>query len=194
LDVKISEHEQELAEELEALYQAPERHYHSVIHINNCLQAFRSFCNSTAGELALLFHDAVYRPGGQDNEAQSAALLKVWGTKLGWPVDLIEEAAGLVLVTGTWKATTLVEKSVLDADFWILGANEEVYDDYLHAIRREYVPFVCTDAEFNKGRSDFIERLLRRPRIYLGDFSCGVREGNARINLIRELKYLAESL
>ena len=52
-------------------------------------------------------------------------------------------------------------------------------------IRREYKQF--NDDEFRKGRIDFIESLLKQPRIYQTDYFYKLREENARINLQREL-------
>src|SRR5690348_1987353 len=54
------------------------RHYHTLTHLDACLReldALRDLAVRPAEvELALWFHDAVYRSWRRDNEAQSAAL------------------------------------------------------------------------------------------------------------------------
>jgi len=57
-------------------YAEPQRHYHSLQHLGECLTHFQAVRHLAAhpGEvaLALWFHDAVYDPKGKDNEALSA--------------------------------------------------------------------------------------------------------------------------
>ena len=65
-----------LRAELEAAYEEPQRHYHTLEHLGECLALFerhRTHAERPAEvELALWFHDAVYAIGRADNEARSA--------------------------------------------------------------------------------------------------------------------------
>src|SRR5262245_18351172 len=63
---------------LVAAYSEPQRHYHTLRHLDEVLRTvgkLRDYCHDPAAvELAVWFHDAVYDPRGQDNEARSAQL------------------------------------------------------------------------------------------------------------------------
>src|SRR5262249_8094638 len=64
--------------ELERTYQAPDRHYHDLRHIEalrGLARQHRAALNDhEAVEAAIWFHDAVYDPRRSDNEEQSALL------------------------------------------------------------------------------------------------------------------------
>ena len=57
-------------------YAGPGRHYHTWTHVLDCVAKLRDFtCDSPrAVFLALVFHDAVYVAGRQDNEERSTEL------------------------------------------------------------------------------------------------------------------------
>ncbi|RLA03140.1 MAG: hypothetical protein DRQ54_11175, partial [Gammaproteobacteria bacterium] len=59
-------------------YNEPQRHYHTLAHIDHCLALFDQ-CKSLAAnpdalEIAVWFHDVIFEPGKHDNEALSARL------------------------------------------------------------------------------------------------------------------------
>lgn len=57
-------------------YSEPQRFYHTLGHIEHCLSLFDKISaelqNPEALELAIWFHDVIYRPGAKDNEQLSA--------------------------------------------------------------------------------------------------------------------------
>jgi predicted metal-dependent HD superfamily phosphohydrolase len=117
------------------------RHYHTLSHLDSCLREFddaREFALRPAEvELALWFHDAVYRSWRRDNEAQSAALMaEVFRAA---PLETVERIRRLIAATkhdatGFSGDTALI----IDIDLSILGAPPEVYARFESAIRREY--------------------------------------------------------
>jgi predicted metal-dependent HD superfamily phosphohydrolase len=64
-------------EELVRAYAEPHRHYHTLDHIADLLRLLETHggvSDADAVKLAILFHDAVYDPVRQHNEAASANL------------------------------------------------------------------------------------------------------------------------
>ncbi len=64
-------------EALATAYGAPDRHYHTLTHVADCLETL-DLCRDDADdpmaiEIALWFHDAIYDTHAADNEEQSAA-------------------------------------------------------------------------------------------------------------------------
>ena len=59
-------------------YAEPQRHYHTMKHIEHCLTRFdqcrHQLDTPDAVELAIWFHDVIYQQGACDNEARSAEL------------------------------------------------------------------------------------------------------------------------
>ena len=66
--------------ELVSRYSQPERHYHNLRHIAECLAEFDTARHlarqPVAVELAIWFHDTIYEPQAADNEERSAELAK----------------------------------------------------------------------------------------------------------------------
>src|ERR1700722_8593408 len=67
-----------LKSELSRLYEAQDRHYHGLAHIEAMLALaddYRALLHDAeAVEAAIWFHDAIYDSRAKDNEARSAAL------------------------------------------------------------------------------------------------------------------------
>ncbi len=130
------------------------------------LEAARSSLEHPAeAELAVWFHDAVYDPTRNDNEAQSTALARRQLERAGAPHAQVERIAGIILDTRHHEPATSPDGAlVADADLAILAAPAAEFAAYQRAIRQEYAHL--SDAEFNQGRKQFMEAFLQRPRIY----------------------------
>jgi predicted metal-dependent HD superfamily phosphohydrolase len=88
---------------------------------------------------ALIFHDAVYDPGRDDNEVRSADWACRVMEDLCRPEDEKDRVRGLILATAhTSEPRTADEALLLDIDLSILGADEATFDDYCRLIRSEY--------------------------------------------------------
>src|SRR3989442_12745478 len=74
-------------EDLVSRYAEAHRAYHTLAHIEHCLEEFepaRGLARDpSAIEMALWYHDAVYDPRAADNEEKSAALALEWARKAG---------------------------------------------------------------------------------------------------------------
>ena len=179
---------------VKAIYEASMRPYHSWRHIRAVLGALHRWLGPelpTALEQASLWHDAVYDPKASDNEERSADLCAKHLRETGASDETIVRAVALILATKKHvppdgKPDAL---ALLDADLWILGAAERVYDRYAKLIRREYA-HVEEDA-YRAGRSVVLARFLERDKIYFGDWpGVSRRETRARANLRREIARL----
>jgi predicted metal-dependent HD superfamily phosphohydrolase len=177
---------------LAAAYDAPERHYHNLQHIENLLNrlAARALHDPVVVELAVWFHDAVYDPLRSDNEAQSAewALAFLQETTLAPArrarvADLIRRTKDHTQPQPPHDADLLL---FLDADLSILGASEAAYWTYAHQIRREYqaVPAPA----YRTGRSQVLARLLAAPVLFHTPALQEELDAPARRNLQAEIE------
>jgi predicted metal-dependent HD superfamily phosphohydrolase len=186
---------------LEAGYASPGRAYHTWAHIRRCLEELDATPPSELDpllppalvEAALWYHDAVYDPGGADNESRSASLARDALRSLGLRRAAAERVELLVLATAHGSGSPDPEGAaalVRDIDLAILGAPEPEFDAYSRAIRFEYAG--VADAAYRSGRRAVLQSFLRRPRIYLTPRLHEEREARARGNLVRALAGLVE--
>jgi predicted metal-dependent HD superfamily phosphohydrolase len=174
-------------------YASPGRHYHTWNHVLDCVEKLRSMpCEEPrAVLLALVFHDAVYAAGHEDNEAKSAQLASEVlraHSDLG-PAEL-ERTEAMILATQTHVPPPGASRDLcvtLDIDMSILGAPPDRYDAYVEGVRLEYTPAVVTAEQFAEGRAGFLARLLELPSIFSTVEGRGRWEGAARANIAREL-------
>ncbi len=124
-----------------AAWSEPQRSYHTVQHLEECLALFEEartaggMKNPDAIEMALWLHDAVYDPKAPDNEEQSAAL----AGELHLPASVEAEIRRLVLGTKTHAATADDDSAwMVDIDLAILGQPEARFREYEEQIAREY--------------------------------------------------------
>ena len=192
-----------MLEALRAAYATPPRAYHHFGHVEALLRLFDEveaepgWARPREAWLAMLYHDAVYEPGRRDNEARSAALAASAITR--WlPHEGLDVAhvAGLIELTARHGALSPDElgpgpdgddrRNFLDCDMAILGAAPDVFDAYDRAIAEEYRGVVPAWL-YRLNRRRFLRGLLRRERIYLGDFFHARLDAAARGNLRRAL-------
>lgn len=174
--------------DLAARYGEAHRRYHTLEHIGEVLDAADRLGASDAVLLAAWFHDAIYDPRVEGNEAASARLardvlsgLGVDGKTVGEVARLVELTAGHAVDAGDHSGAVLA-----DADLTILGASPSRYDRYAADVRVEYG--WLADDVWRTGRSRVLGGFLARDSIYLVDVD---REAPARLNLERELAVLS---
>lgn len=175
-----------LLAELQSRHGEPQRHYHTLQHLGECLgllEAHRAAAERPAEvALALWFHDAIYDVHGHDNEARSAD----WGrdalVAAGAPAEVARRVHGLVMAT---QHSALPEgrdaELLVDIDLAILGAAPQRFAQYEQQIRAEYahVPPVLFEAR----RRAILSRFLEREPLYRTAAIRAEREQRARINL-----------
>jgi predicted metal-dependent HD superfamily phosphohydrolase len=176
-------------------YAEPQRKYHTLSHINwlfDCLERHADEIEDPARlAFATWYHDVVYDPRRQDNEAKSAERAMKELDDLGAGPDLRSHVVQLVLATRDHASggRDYDDDIFLDADFAILGAPEAEYKTYIGQVREEYAHL--DDAAWNRGRSAFLSKTASRPRL----FRTGIFEGEyaqqARTNIQWELEQLA---
>ncbi len=186
-----------LAADLKRRYLEPQRHYHTLAHIEAMLAHFDAHLalaqHADWVHAAIWFHDAIYEPTRADNEARSAALAVSTLHALGWPDAACKRVAALIELTARHEAPAGDGDAALliDLDLSILAAAPATYDRYVTQVRREYAH--VSDADFRAGRHDFVAALLARERIFSTPQLHDVWEALACENLQRELTQRSHS-
>lgn len=182
-----------LFDRLTAAWSEPQRHYHTLQHLAECLALFPRLSGLTAHpvevELALWFDDAVYATGRHDNEARSAEWARQEMLAARLPAAKAERVVALVMAT-CHDATpaTADARVVVDIDLAILGAAPARFDDYERQVRQEYGHLPATT--FCRGRAAILQHFLDRAWIYHTPPGREHFEAQARDNLERSLRAL----
>lgn len=187
-----------LLADLRCRYGEPQRHYHTWAHVEALLLLFEEvwdrLFDDQAVETALYYHDAIYDTEANDNEHQSAALLRrdcnglLAADSLARAAQLVEATAGHRLPEGLTGAALEDARLFLDMDLSILAAPWPVFAAYEAAIRREYAH--VDDTAFRAGRRRLLEAFLQRERLYYSSHFAPRFEAAARENLKRSLARL----
>lgn len=181
-------------EEIVARHNEGHRVYHGLRHLQSLVQMLEEYAPSELSPeayLAIWWHDVIYDPRANDNEARSADLAAKDLRILGADEQLIACVVALILATQNhWSGASLGGGDYfLDADIAILGAAEAVYEWYASAVRREYA--FAPDSIYRVGRSQFLTRTLSHERLFrTAPFEAAFAEA-ARQNMRRELASLA---
>ena len=123
-------------------YTEPQRAYHNIQHIVECLAHFQNIQSNLndpiAVETAIWFHDVIYEPKASDNELQSAELMKqLCNTFLS--EQQIEKVYQWIIATQKHQSSYDHDlNSLLDIDLAILGSNAERFAQYQQQIQFEY--------------------------------------------------------
>ncbi|NNC35908.1 MAG: hypothetical protein HKO02_00510 [Hyphomonadaceae bacterium] len=168
-------------------YREKHRAYHTWDHIAACLvhlDAVRDHADHPHEiELALWFHDAIYKPFSSTNEKDSA----IWAQEFFElndfeDDDVVARVFDLIMVTEhTVEAVTRDAKLMIDIDLSILGAPANVYDQFEKNVRFEYkrVPTFI----FKKKRRDILSEFLERDPLYKNEYFQKKLEKQAKENL-----------
>ena len=184
---------EEVYSSLTSAYSEPHRHYHTGRHIDDCLAQL----DSAAGivdfpeevELALWFHDAVYKPASSKNELKSAEWARAFLRATGAEDARSQRVHDHVLATRHGEESHSGDAAVVvDVDLSILGREPETYDEFEQAIREEYkwVPWPI----YRNKRAEILSAFLGRSRIYATEHFRNRFEARARQNLERAIQAL----
>ncbi|CAG9165080.1 hypothetical protein LMG23992_00227 [Cupriavidus laharis] len=176
-----------------ALYDAPYRRYHDRRHVLEMFEQarIRGVALNSAQALAVLFHDAVYVPGCEHNEAASAALIPTMTP--GVDADVVQLAAQIVLDTHMHEATVAEAGTVLDLDLYRLAVPADEFDAFSLAVFEENRALLAARTGlsgealtqvFRQRRAAFLSTLAQRPQLFVTDAFADC-EALARANIAR---------
>lgn len=180
--------------QLVAAWSEPQRHYHTLQHLRECLALFDAHRGQALHpaeiELALWFHDAFYDARRHDNEQRSADWAREALRAAGVSMAVAQRVHALVMDTRHAGPPTAPDAQLLvDIDLAILGAPAQRFDESDAQIRREYAH--VPEAQWREGRSGVLRGFLQRPHIYGTAAFRAAREHQARENLTRAIERLA---
>lgn len=174
-------------------YREPHRAYHTLEHIDACLQHLDVVRDDADRpheiEMALWFHDAIYDPFSSTNEADSANWAQTFLRDCGLESDVIARIYNLIMVTKNHAGVADNDAQLmLDIDLSILGAAPHIYDQFENGIRFEYkkVPGFI----FKKKRKQILQSFLDKPKIYNHPYFTDKLEQQARKNLAQAIAVL----
>ncbi|MCB0121552.1 MAG: hypothetical protein KDE58_04875 [Caldilineaceae bacterium] len=178
---------------LQEYYTAPERAYHTLTHIAECLAHLAAVTplaeHAAALQAAIWFHDVIYDPRRHDNEAASAAWAATVLQSVGVSTATIGTIQQFIEDTAHRHPPRSPDGALLvDIDLTILGAPSNRFAQYETQIRHEYAwvpwPTYC------QRRADLLQQFLERPTIYQTALFQDRFEDQARRNLKRSIHRL----
>jgi predicted metal-dependent HD superfamily phosphohydrolase len=167
-------------------YVEPQRHYHTLQHLQECLAYFEGARPAAQHphevEMALWFHDAIYEVRANDNEERSADWARDVLRAAGVAEASVARVHDLIMATRhTALPSGQDQQLLIDIDLSILGADRERFAEYEDQIRREYA-FV-PGWLFKRKRRAILAGFLQRPRLYSTPTFHDALEQRARDNL-----------
>lgn len=178
-----------VAREILQHYAMPDRHYHNLDHLRQCLEQFdlarQGMPTPDAVEMALWFHDVIYVAGAADNELKSAEFF----------LDLVNASSSeefthqvvslIQATTHKFIPTDLDTCYTVDIDLSSFGFE---WRDFLidsEHLRQERMDL--PDVAYFEAHTKFLNILVARKRIFQTDFFYGRYEKIALNNIERLL-------
>lgn len=187
----LKRHE-DLFEEIALLYGEPHRHYHTFDHIQACVrwwcQLKEYIVDPSNVLLAIFYHDVVYNVYQFTNEHRSVELFSLHAATMALSEDRIHQVSKMILATQYHVSEDLDTQLLLDIDLAILGADQEVYDQFEKHIRTEYA--WVSEKLYRRKRRDVLQAFLSRERIYQTCYMRTRLEMQARKNLLRTIHHM----
>jgi len=178
---------------LYANYSEKHRFYHTVKHIEAMLYHFDTVIDIVERpaelELAIWFHDAIYKTLSKTNEKDSAEWAQEFLLSKGYDAMGVERIYHLIMATlHNGETNGNDEKLLVDIDLTILGASPDVYDEFERNVRKEYkvVPALI----YRKKRKELLKSFLNSPSIYNLGYFKDKYERAARQNITRAIAVL----
>ena len=176
-----------------ASYNQHHRKYHNEQHIDAVLTTLDKTkelaVDPAALELALWFHDAIYKIFSKTNEIDSAEWASDFVLKNNKDKHLSQKVYSLIAATQhNCSLQNSDEKLIVDIDLAILGASETDYDAFEQSIRKEYklIPW----AVYRRKRVEILNGFLQRSNVYSHDYFIDCFELNAKNNLKNAIENL----
>ena len=176
-----------------AAYEEPHRKYHTVRHLTECLtlldQHYALAREPAEVEVALWFHDAIYKLKAGDNEARSAQWAEAELRGAGVSLQRIERVGQHILATRHAAAPQGQDQMLMiDIDLAILGAPRARFEEYEAQVAAEYawVPSFL----YRRKRREILASLLARVPLYGTPALRAALETQARDNLSYSLRQL----
>jgi len=178
---------------LASRYSEPHRAYHTLRHIEHCLDEFEAVRQEArdpvAVEMALWYHDAIYDTRRRDNEELSAVLAEQTAAAAGLSPAFGRRVGDLIRVSTHKKSAADPDGRLFaDVDLAILGQEPEAFTEYERQVRQEYawVP----EPEFRAARAKILEVFLDRFSVFATPAFVDKYEKQARLNLTASLLVL----
>lgn len=176
-----------------AAYSEKHRAYHTLDHIDACFHHLDAVLSEAKRpneiELALWFHDVIYKPFSGTNEEDSAEWASEFLVENEVNADCIDRVYSLIILTKAHLTPETEDaKIILDIDLSILGASTKVYQQFETDIRKEYkrVPSFI----FKKKRKEILQNFFERPSIYNTSYFHDRLERQAKQNLAMAIEAL----
>ena len=168
-------------------YSEPQRVYHTLKHIEHCLAHLDNISNylqnPDAVELAIWYHDAIYKPGARNNEQLSADLFME--TTRGRFDDSLRNTV-YQHIMATLHDDSEFENSdtkfMVDIDLSSFGLPWPEFSQDSDNLRLEMRGL--SDEDFHRRQSRFQQSLMERARLFKSDYFYENYEQQARQNLI----------
>lgn len=175
-------------------YAKPNRHYHNLEHIVQCVTELKWFQANTENKLsdkdyiqllvAILAHDVVYgeKANQTDEELSAIKVLQYLGGDYA-------NASDLVLITqhltqNNKDNLTRLEELMISIDLSILAQDWEDYSEYAVKISKEYYYVPCD--LYIEGRKAALQKILDKNKLFPSPEFAN-KEDKARENIKREL-------
>lgn len=183
----------EMYEALISAYSESHRHYHDLSHLKMVLTQFARVEqlaeNKSHVEMALWFHDAIYKPFSSTNEKDSATWACDFLIGNGVVNAIGENVSRLVMATSHLDGASSNDESlIVDIDLTVLGLSKDAYEKYTEGVRREY-KFVPTFI-YKRKRKALIRSFLAKKRVFYNEQLDNKFGDTARRNLLSELDNL----
>ncbi len=177
-------------------YQQPNRHYHTLVHVNSVHEELRRVAGDLDDidgvALATDVHDAIQEPKVGGDEKNSLKWMQTTLEMFGHDDELFPSLAPCVMATvhaHDGPPDCRDAQYFADADLAILGKDGNEYNRYALQVRKEYswVPVSL----YTAGRSKLLQGFLGRKRLYWTEFFQDSYETTARENIAHEIEWLS---
>jgi predicted metal-dependent HD superfamily phosphohydrolase len=190
--------------DIQAHYEEPQRHYHTLKHIFELVQfyeiyqaSFPSIEDKFIVYISILYHDVIYDPQSKTNEEDSIIFMKD-SLKAFLSDILIQKISYFIQCTKSHnidleeaeknQISSFCLSLFMDLDLLILGSSRTRYEEYMQQIRQEYCSY--SDEQYFQGRLKVLSYFLSSEVIYQNEMIREKYETTARENIQFEINQL----